>query len=155
MAKLDLREQMKDVYEDKKVSLDKWGIEVRPYLTLNEVGNIIAQILTCENGIERDKILISNIIVACTDLYYEGMDFDYEYEQILYSGFWKDLLDACPILKTNIDTIYREVEEALSSRNAVVGLINQATEKIKEFDINKIDVERIGKFIERYIPKEE
>lgn len=141
MNNLDLREKMDNYGE--KITLENWGIEVRPFLTLSEIESIITQVLTCKNGIERDKMLISNIIVACTDLYYEGMDFDYEYEQILYSGFWEDLLQACPILRSNIQTIHREVEEVLSTRAVVNTLLDAITNKINNLDIKEINFKAI------------
>ena len=115
---------------NKKVHIDKWDIDVIPYLSVEEMGYIINDLLTCENGLERDMKLIADILVACTDLYNQDEDITYTYEDILYSGFWYDLLDACPILRTNIETIYREVKEFNSINKSVMNLIDKATEKL-------------------------
>ena len=128
---------------NKKVHIDKWDIDVVPYLSVEEMGYIINDLLTCENGLERDMKLIADILVACTDLYNQDEDITYTYEDILYSGFWYDLLDACPILRTNIETIYREVKEFNSINKSVMNLIDKATEKLNEIDMTKFDLSQI------------
>ena len=128
---------------NKKVHIDKWDIDVIPYLSVEEMGYIINDLLTCENGLERDMKLIADILVACTDLYNQDEDITYTYEDILYSGFWYDLLDACPILRTNIETIYREVKEFNSINKSVMNLIDKATEKLNEIDMTKFDLSQV------------
>ena len=146
---------MLDLTYDKKIHLDKWDIDVVPYLSVEEMGYIINDLLTCENGLERDMKLIADVLVACTDLYNQsedGEDVTYTYEDILYSGFWTDLLHACPILRDNIQVIYREVKEFNSINKAVMGLIDKATEKLNEinasnFDLSKLDFNEVNQFL--------
>lgn len=135
---------MLDLTYDKKIHLDKWDIDVVPYLTVEQIGYVINDLLTCENGLERDMKLIADVLVACTDLYQEAEDVIYTYEDILYSGFWYDLLNACPILQTNINTIYREVREFNSINKAVMGLIDKATEKLNNIDVTKLDFSKVN-----------
>ena len=71
---------------DKKVHLAKWDIDVVPYLNLETIENIINDLITCNNGLERDMRLIADILVACTDLYNGEEEVHYTYEDILYSG---------------------------------------------------------------------
>ena len=143
---------MLDLTYDKKIHLDKWDIDVVPYLTVEQIGYVVNDLLTCENGLERDMKLIADVLVACTDLYQEAEDVTYTYEDVLYSGFWYDLLNACPILQTNINTIYREVREFNSINKAVMGLIDKATEKLNEinasnFDLSKLDFNEVNQFL--------
>lgn len=143
---------MLDLTYEKTIHIDKWDIDVVPYLTVEEMGYIVNDLLTCENGLERDMKLIADVLVACTDLYNQNKDVTYTYEDVLYSGFWADLLHACPILKDNIQVIYREVKEFNSINKAVMGLIDKATEKLSEinvadFDLSKLDFEEVNKFI--------
>lgn len=143
---------MLDLTYEKTIHIDKWDIDVVPYLTVEEMGYIVNDLLTCENGLERDMKLIADVLVACTDLYNQNKDVTYTYEDVLYSGFWADLLYACPILKDNIQVIYREVKEFNSINKAVMGLIDKATEKLNEiniadFDLSKLDFEEVNKFI--------
>lgn len=143
---------MLDLTYEKTIHIDKWDIDVVPYLTVEEMGYIVNDLLTCENGLERDMKLIADVLVACTDLYNQNKDVTYTYEDVLYSGFWADLLHACPILKDNIQVIYREVKEFNSINKAVMGLIDKATEKLNEinvadFDLSKLDFEEVNKFI--------
>ena len=143
---------MLDLTYEKTIHIDKWDIDVVPYLSVEEMGYIINDLLTCENGLERDMKLIADVLVACTDLYNQSEDVAYTYEDILYSGFWTDLLHACPILRDNIQVIYREVKEFNSINKAVMGLIDKATEKLNEinasnFDLSKLDFNEVNQFL--------
>lgn len=128
---------------DKKVHIEKWNIDVIPYLTIDEMTNIINDLLNCNNGLERDLRLIADILVACTDLYNDKEDVHYTYEDILYSGLWYDILDACPILRSNIDTIYREVSDTLSLNRSLMYLIDSATHIVESVDVEKLDLSRL------------
>ena len=143
---------MLDLTYEKTIHIDKWDIDVVPYLTVEEMGYIVNDLLTCENGLERDMKLIADVLVACTDLYNQNEDVTYTYEDILYSGFWTDLLHACPILRDNIQVIYREVKEFNSINKAVMVLIDKATEKLNEinatnFDLSKLDFNEVNQFL--------
>lgn len=127
---------------DKKVHIEKWNIDVIPYLTIDEMTNIINDLLNCNNGLERDLRLIADILVACTDLYNDKEDVHYTYEDILYSGLWYDILDACPILRSNIDTIYREVGDTLSLNRSLMYLIDSATHIVESVDVEKLDLSK-------------
>jgi len=143
---------------DKKVHIEKWNIDVIPYLTIDEMTNIINDLLNCNNGLERDLRLIADILVACTDLYNDKEDVHYTYEDILYSGLWYDILDACPILRSNIDTIYREVGDTLSLNRSLMYLIDSATHivesvDVKKLDLSKLDVKSINQIIKNIAKK--
>ncbi len=128
---------------DKKVHIEKWNIDVIPYLTIDEMTNIINDLLNCNNGLERDLRLIADILVTCTDLYNDKEDVHYTYEDILYSGLWYDILDACPILRSNIDTIYREVGDTLSLNRSLMYLIDSATHIVESVDVEKLDLSKL------------
>ena len=127
---------------DKKVHLAKWDIDVVPYLTLETIEIIINDLITCNNGLERDMKLIADILVACTDIYNDE-DAEYNYEDILYSGFWYDLLDACPILKSNIETIYREVSDFLGLNRSLMHFIDSLTHVVESVDVSKLDFSQL------------
>lgn len=135
---------MLELTYEKKVHLDKWDIDVVPYLTIEEMEHIINDLINSNNGLERDMKLVADILVACTTLYNTEEEVHYTYEDILYSGFWYDLLDACPILRTNIDTIYREVREFNSLNKSLVNLIDAATQKIEAIDASVLDFSKIN-----------
>ena len=135
---------MLELTYEKKVHLDKWDIDVVPYLTIEEMEHIINDLINSNNGLERDMKLVADILVACTTLYNTEEEVHYTYEDILYSGFWYDLLDACPILRTNIDTIYREVREFNSLNKSLVNLIDATTQKIEAIDASVLDFSKIN-----------
>lgn len=124
---------------EKKVHLKDWDIDVVPYLTIDTIANIVNDLINCDNGLERDLKLIADVLVACTDIYNNDEDVHYTYEDILYSGFWYDLLDACPILRTNIDTIYREVEDVLGLNRSLIRFIDSLTNAVESVDVSKLD----------------
>lgn len=149
---------MLELTYDKKIHLDKWGIDVVPYLTIETMSDIINDLIGCNNGLERDLKLIADVLVACTDIYNGKEEVHYTYEDILYSGFWYDLLDACPILRTNIETIYREVGDVLGLNRSLIHFVDSLTHTIEsvdvtKFDFNQIDMEQINELIKKISDK--
>lgn len=140
---------MLELKYDNKVHLDKWDIDVVPYLTIENMESIINDLINCNNGIERKMRLIADIIVACTDLY-DSEDAHYTYEEILYSGFWDDMLEACPYLYDNIKIIESEVKNWLSAERAVMTFLDSITAKVNDLDINlkDIDLDKIKEILE-------
>ena len=128
---------------DKTVHIDKWDIDVVPYLTLEAIENIINDLITCSNGLERDMRLIADILVACTDIYNDEEEVHYTYEDILYSGLWYDILEACPILRSNIETIYREVGEFLGLNKSLIRFVDSLTQFVENADISKLDLSKV------------
>lgn len=133
---------MLELKYDEKIHLDKWGIDVVPYITIENMEVIINDLLTCNHGLERDMKLIADVLVACTDIY-DDKDAKYTYEEIMYSGLWDDILNACPHLKANIEKINAEVDDMLSLNRAMITLIDNLTAKLEEIDISKIDTKQM------------
>ena len=149
---------MLDLTYDKIVHIDKWDIDVVPYLTIETIESIVNDLITCNNGLERDMRLIADVLVACTDLYNGKEEVHYTYEDILYSGLWYDILDACPILKSNINTIYREVGEFLGLNKSLIRFVDSLTEVVKntdisKFDLSKVDIEQINGLVKKISDK--
>lgn len=137
---------MLELKYDEKIHLDKWDIDVTPYITVENMESIINDLINCKYGLERDMRLIADILVACTDIY-NDKDAHYTYEEILYSGLWDDMLDACPRLKENIEVIKREVKDLLSVERSVMNFIDTLTEKVKEIDLSDLDTEKLNEAI--------
>ena len=145
---------MLDLTYEEKVHLDKWDIDVVPFLTIETIADIVNDLITCDNGLERDMKLIADVLVACTDLYSSGEDVHYTYEQILYSGLWSDILRACPILQSNIDTIYREVGDFLGLNRSLIHFVDSLTHVVEsvdtsKLDFSKLDVEQINDVVKK------
>ena len=140
---------MLELKYDNKIHLDKWDIDVVPYLTVENMEAIINDLINCSNGMERKMRLIADVIVACTDLYDED-DARYTYEQVLYSGLWDDMLEACPYLCDNIKTIENEVKEWLSAERAIMTFFDTITSKVNNLDIDlkNIDLDKIKATLE-------
>ena len=135
---------MLELKYNQKVHLDKWNIDVTPYITIENMESIINDLLNCDYGLERDMRIMADVLVACTDLYNGKEDAHYTYEEVLYSGLWDDILDACPYLKRNIEKIKEEVRDLLSVERSVVNFIDSLTVKIQELDISQLDTDKIA-----------
>ena len=149
---------MLDLTYQKIVHIDKWDIDVVPYLTIETIESIVNDLITCNNGLERDMRLIADVLVACTDLYNGDEEVHYTYEDILYSGLWYDILDACPILRSNIDTIYREVGEFLGLNKSLIRFVDSLTQfvenaDISKLDLSKVDIEQINSLVKKISDK--
>lgn len=144
---------MLELNYDKKVHLDKWNIDVTPYITIENMGAIINDLINCKYGLERDMRLMADILVACTDIYDNNEDANYTYEEILYSGLWDDILNSCPYLAQCIDIIKAEVKDMLSVERSLIGFIDSLTAKVQEMDMSKIDTEKITEVVAKLYSK--
>lgn len=135
---------MVELKYEETVHLDKWDVDVTPYINIENMANIIEDLLNCSNGLERRMRLVADVLVACTDLFADK-DAKYDYEQIVYTGLWDDILDACPYIKKGIDVINQEVNDVLSVKMSLIQLIDTVTSKLQELDIDlkDIDTEKI------------
>lgn len=133
---------MLELKYDNKIHLDKWDIDVIPYLSMKNMESIINHLISCENGLQREMALIADILVACTDIYSDKKA-DYTYEEILYSGLWDDIMEACPYLRANVDKIKSEVDDVLSVKWSLIRLIDSLTEKIQSIDYEKLNIDEI------------
>ena len=143
---------MLELKYDKKIHLDKWDIDVTPYITIENMESIINDLINCEYGLEREMRLMADILVACTDLYNSEEDAQYTYEEVLYSGLWDDILDACPYLKRNIDKINEEVNDLLSVERSAIRLIDTLTEKVKDINIADLDLSQFTDALKEVVP---
>lgn len=133
---------MLELKYNNKVHLDKWDIDVIPYLSMKNMESIINHLISCENGLQREMALIADILVACTDIYSDKKA-DYTYEEILYSGLWDDIMEACPYLRANVDKIKSEVDDVLSVKWSLIKLIDSLTEKVQSIDYEKLNIDEI------------
>lgn len=141
MSKLDL------TYKE-KIHLDKWNIDVKPYLTMSEMGLIYDAVKDIPNPLERKNVYIADVLVVCTDLY-EDESANYEYEQILYSGLWNDIMTNCPMISQMLGEIEDAVKEYRSVENTLLSLVKKTT-KI----IDNIDMEVINEIITQFKKEE-
>lgn len=133
---------MLELKYDNKIHLDKWDIDVIPYLSMKNMESIINHLISCENGLQREMALIADVLVACTDIYSDKKA-DYTYEEILYSGLWDDIMEACPYLRANVDKIKSEVDDVLSVKWSLIKLIDSLTEKVQSIDYEKLNIDEI------------
>jgi hypothetical protein len=143
---------MLELKYDEKIHLDKWDIDVTPYITIENMESIINDLLDCNYGLERDMRLMADVLVACTDLYNGEDDAHYTYEEVLYSGLWDDILNACPYLKQNIQKIYEEVDDLLSVKKSVMNLLDVLTEKIQNINVSDLDLSQLTDAVKELAP---
>jgi hypothetical protein len=95
---------------------------------------------------------MADVLVACTDLYNCEDDAHYTYEEVLYSGLWDDILNACPYLKQNIQKIYEEVDDLLSVKKSVMNLLDVLTEKIQNINVSDLDLSQLTDAVKELAP---
>ena len=126
------------------VHLDKWDIDIIPYISIKNMESIINHLISCDNGMEREMALIADVLVACTDIYSDE-DANYTYEEVLYSGLWDDIMEACPHIRRNIEQIKSEVDDVLSVKWSLIKFIDTMTEKVKSIDYENFDADKFIK----------
>lgn len=131
---------LKLVY-DEKIHLDKWDIDVKPYLTLKEMSQVINVVIKENNYLDKKSSLIASVLILCTDLIKDGETLSYE--EVLYSGLWEDILLTCPVLAQNVKDIQHTVDECLSLENRVAVLLEVLTDKISDIDFSKLDISEL------------
>ena len=143
---------MLELKYDKKIHLDKWNIDVTPYITIENMQSIIDDLINCEYGLERDMRLMADVLVACTNLYNSEEDVHYTYEEVLYSGLWDDILEACPYLRKGIEKINEEVDDFLSVKRSAITLLDTLTEMIQKIDVTDLDLSQVTDAIKEIVP---
>lgn len=136
---------MKDIKAGKPIILPEWDLEVIPYLMVNEIDLIIENMLNTNSVLEQQQSLVASVLVCVTDLF-DG-DTNYTYEDVVYSGLWDDILNNCPYLKDNIDTIWVEVERQQNLECKLGGMVDSITDMI----IKLADDKTIGNKVRNFV----
>ena len=79
---------MKELTMPKEVYLEEFGVNVRPYLTSDDIVAIGQLMVEAENYTQQELTLIVNTLIQCTDITEEEIQ-DANLDLIIQSGLWK------------------------------------------------------------------
>ena len=110
-----------------KVLLHNFDVQVKPYLTLDEVNDVAQKILECENTVQEEIVLNQYLLEACCDVsLFDGM----LYETIKQCGFFAALQSAI----VNLNDVYKYVENEKSINKQVSNFLLDLSKVIKDFE---------------------
>ena len=99
--------------------------------------------LGLNSGMEREAMFVACVMSACTDLFDNCPEKDFSYEEVVYSGLWEKITDACPLIFAARWDIENEIIRRESANYIVQRFIKSIpTDKINEakrlwFEIKK------------------
>lgn len=132
---------MKELKYPENIKLEQFDIEVRPYLYLTEKKQIVEQMLTIENPLERELCMWSIIFNVCCGIG-EGADYD-----LLCATGVKTAVEN--ILYQDIEEIRCGVAESESTMRFVATFLNDMS-KLADDTIKKIPT---GSKLDRIVDK--
>lgn len=125
---------MKEITMIQKVHWEKYDIDVLPYIPIDWCKKIVDILVNYDSQIDREQGLICDVLVCTTPLFDD--DNEFTYEQLVYSGFWDELLTEFPYIRQGVDLILKELanRESLvkTITDGLTGLIEGMTEGIEK-----------------------
>lgn len=135
---------MKQIEIQENIYLEKWNLNVTPYLTVRQIEVIVGDICKSRSPLVQQQILVGEVMVACTDILDENEENkELVYEDIVYSGMWNDILESCPYLKQGITLILAEVHSKLSLEGTMVRTMDKISNIVEEFTNNPSTMEKL------------
>lgn len=80
---------MKGLKRPENVYLEKFDINVTPYLTIEQEKKICELMLAEDDLFNRQVVLLFGVLAACTDI---AEDEEVDYDTVVASGLWNDIL---------------------------------------------------------------
>ena len=118
---------------------EEYDINIRPYLTANDVVEIAETAMMMENPMEQEISIAINTIRACTDISEEELS-AMEIDDIMWSGLWQAV--ASEVLNVDMVLSYLGYYE-----NAGIAISNFLNKTLPKF------LESIDKDLNKYIKK--
>ena len=127
---------MKEITMPKEIYFEEYDLQVRPYLTLEEVVSIGELVVQADNPIEQEMTIAMNTLICCTELTTEdfqapesedeedseSVDVDVlDIGDIMISGMWDTIKSEI----ANISMVYDYVRYFESPQIAIAKFLNQ------------------------------
>lgn len=109
---------------------EEYDINIRPYLTHDDIISIGETALTMENLAEIDACIAYNVILVTTDVKPEELD-ELDIDTIMYSGFWEEVASQI----VNLQDVYDYIAYAQKLDVVVAKFINDVLPTL----INNLD----------------
>ena len=120
---------MKEIKKLEPIYLEKFGIEVNPYLTYAQIQQIVNGVIKFDTWAERQQNIELLVLYHATDIGKEIIE-EIGHETLLQSG----LIDAVFMRVVNTDKIYKAIEYTESVGRALSQIVKILPEKIKEIE---------------------
>ena len=120
---------MKEIKKLDPIYLEKFGIEVNPYLTYAQIQQIVNGVIKFDTWAERQQNIELLVLYHATDIGKEIIE-EIGHETLLQSG----LIDAVFMRVVNTDKIYKAIEYTESVGRALSQIVKILPEKIKEIE---------------------
>lgn len=120
---------MKEIKKLGPIYLEKFGIEVNPYLTYAQIQQIVNGVIKFDTWAERQQNIELLVLYHTTDMGKEAIE-EIGHETLLQSG----LIDAVFMRVVNTDKIYKAIEYTESVGRALSQIVKILPEKIKEIE---------------------
>lgn len=146
---------MKELQVQDKVYLEDWDIEVTPFLTVKEMELIIQHLSSTRSYLTQQQVLVGEVMILCTDILKKDENAQLIYEDIVYSGLWDAILEACPYLKECILIIWADVKTQQTLESTLCNLMDKTTDTINKIAEDKNLGDKLVKFLSKFAPKQE
>lgn len=120
---------MKEIKKLEPIYLEKFGIEVNPYLTYAQIQQIVNGVIKFDTWAERQQNIELLVLYHTTDMGKEAIE-EIGHDVLLQSG----LIDAVFMRVVNTDKIYKAIEYTESVGRALSQIVKILPEKIKEIE---------------------
>ena len=118
---------------------EEYDINIRPYLTTNDIIEIAETAMTMENPMEQEISIAVNTLRACTDIDKDEL-FTMEVDDIMWSGLWQTVV----VEIVNFDMVLSYISYYENAGIAISKFLNKTLPKF---------LESIDKDLNKYIKK--
>ena len=122
---------------------EEYDINIRPYLTADEIVQIAETALTMENPMEQEISIAVNTLRFCTYMNDDGTLDDMEIDTIMWSGLWQTVAEEI----LNFDMVLAYIHYRENAGIAIANFLNKTAPKF----MDALD-KNLNKYIKR-LPK--
>lgn len=119
---------------------EEYDINIRPYLTADEIVQIAETALTMANPMEQEISIAVNTLRFCTDMNDDGALDDMEIDNIMWSGLWQTVAEEI----LNFDMVLAYIHYRENAGIAIANFLNKTAPKF---------MDALDKNLNKYIKK--
>ena len=121
---------MKDISKLTPIYLEKYDIEVNPYLTYSQIQQIVNAVIGSDSWAERNQIIDLLILKHATNMTVQEIE-HYGHDLLLTSG----LIDAVCGEVVNLSEVYKAIEYTESTARALAQILKELPNLIEPLNL--------------------
>lgn len=121
---------MKDISKLTPIYLEKYDIEVNPYLTYSQIQQIVNAVIGSDSWAERNQIIDLLILKHATNINVQEIE-HYGHDLLLTSG----LIDAVCGEVVNLSEVYKAIEYTESTARALAQILKELPNLIEPLNL--------------------